>query len=74
MYITDINANLCTICVFPKMFGKENGTQKFENTIFLDQCVQHHFHSGIPGVPKSVIRDLRELENFTSDLFERQVK
>jgi hypothetical protein len=56
------------------MFGKENGTQKFENTIFLDQCVQHHFHSGIPGVPKSVIRDLRELENFTSDLFERQVK
>jgi hypothetical protein len=36
--------------------------------------VHHHFLNGIPDVPDSVIRNLRELENFTSNLFERQIK
>jgi hypothetical protein len=36
--------------------------------------MHHHFLSGIPDVPDSVVRNLRELENFTPDLFERQVE
>jgi hypothetical protein len=31
----------------------------------------HHFLSGIPNVPKSLIRNLWELSNFTSNLTER---
>jgi hypothetical protein len=25
--------------------------------LFLDQCAQHHFHTGIPTVPKPIIRN-----------------
>jgi hypothetical protein len=40
------------------------------------QCLDtyRHFLSSIPAMPESVIRNLWEMENFTSDLFERQVK
>jgi hypothetical protein len=33
-----------------------------------------HFLSGIPDIPEPIARNLRELEDFTSNLFERQVK
>jgi hypothetical protein len=40
------------------------------------QCsdTYRHFLSGIPDVPESIVTNLREVENFTSNLFERQVK
>jgi hypothetical protein len=44
----------------PNMFGKEKGSQKQKMLLF--------------DVPDSVIRNLRELENLTTNLFERQVK
>jgi hypothetical protein len=34
----------------------------------------HHFLSGIPDMPELIVRNLWELENVTSSLFERQVK
>jgi hypothetical protein len=46
------------------MSGRENACPKLENTVVFN---------GIPTVPLSVVRCLWELENFTSNLFERQV-
>jgi hypothetical protein len=46
------------------MTGRKNCCPKLENIVFFN---------GIPNVPVSVVRTLWELENFTSNLFERQV-
>jgi hypothetical protein len=32
----------------------------------------HHFLSGIPDVPESIVRNLWERKNLTSNLFERK--
>jgi hypothetical protein len=43
----------------------------WKEELFLES-IHHYFISGIPDMPTSVISsNLRELENFASDLFER---
>jgi hypothetical protein len=59
--------NMYTVHGVPNMFGKKN-----EKTLLLLDQVHHHFLNGIPDMP--AIRNLLELENLTSNLFERQVK
>jgi hypothetical protein len=52
----------------PNIFGKKNVSQKPEKTIGLYSC---RFLCGIPDVTGTT-RNLGELENVTSNLFERQ--
>jgi hypothetical protein len=46
------------------MSGRKSCSHNLENTDIFN---------GIPDVPKSAVRTLWEIENFTSNLFERQV-
>jgi hypothetical protein len=49
-------------------------TAKHQEILLFETSMHHCFISGVCDMPESIIRNVWEVENFTSCLFESQVK